>query len=55
MSDFEDAIVAAVAQRENADYIVTRNCADFVNSPVLALLPTDFLELMKNGKSIEDI
>ncbi|MDR3170069.1 MAG: PIN domain-containing protein, partial [Treponema sp.] len=32
MSDFEDAIVAAVAQRENADYIVTRNCADFVNS-----------------------
>jgi hypothetical protein len=48
ISDFEDTIVAAVAHSENADYIVTRNCADFVNSPVPAISPADFLKFMKN-------
>ena len=44
MPDFEDAIVAAVAKREKADYIVTRNICDYQNSPVPALTPVEFLK-----------
>jgi predicted nucleic acid-binding protein len=43
MPDFEDAVIAAVAQREGADYIVTRNTKDFIASPVPAITPEDFL------------
>jgi len=41
--DFEDAIVAAIAQREKADYIITRNIADFSKSPIPAITPDVFL------------
>jgi predicted nucleic acid-binding protein len=44
MTDFEDAVVAATAKREGADYIVTRNEADFAGSPVLAICPHEFLQ-----------
>jgi predicted nucleic acid-binding protein len=44
MSDFEDAVIAAVAQREGADYIITRNTKDFAASPVSAVTPEEFLE-----------
>ncbi|MDR0910020.1 MAG: PIN domain-containing protein [Spirochaetaceae bacterium] len=47
MLDFEDAVASAIAQRENADYIITRNTIDFVNSPVPAILPSDFITLLK--------
>ena len=43
-SDFEDAVIAATAQRERADYIVTRNIADFSTSPIPAILPEKLLE-----------
>jgi len=43
-NDFEDAVIAATASREGADYIITRNAGDFNNSPVPAMTPTDFLE-----------
>ena len=43
-SDFEDAIVAATAERENADYIITRNAGDFKKSNIPAISPADFLE-----------
>jgi len=43
VNDFEDAIVCACAKRVDAQYIVTRNTGDFVNSPVPAISPTDFL------------
>jgi hypothetical protein len=43
ISDFEDAVVAAIAKREKADFIITRNEADFANSPVPALSPARFL------------
>ncbi len=33
----------AVAQRNGASYILTRNIKDFAGSAVLAILPTDFL------------
>ena len=45
MTDFEDALVAAIAQRCCMDYIVTRNTRDFAESPVKALTPQAFLEL----------
>ena len=42
-ADFEDALVAAVAERENAEVIVTRNVKDFQSSPVPTLAPDVFL------------
>ncbi len=42
--NFEDALQSACASRINADYIITRNIRDFVNSKVKALKPTEFLE-----------
>ena len=44
VNDFEDAVVAAIARREKADFIITRNEEDFENSPVPAINPTQFLE-----------
>jgi len=43
MPDYEDAVIATIAFRENASYIVTRNIADYANSPVPAITPTDFI------------
>ena len=43
MPDFEDSVVAAAAKREKADFIITRNEADFENSPVPAISPSLFL------------
>lgn len=45
MEDYEDAVLAMIAKREKADYIISRNCADFQESPVPAISPTDFLQL----------
>jgi predicted nucleic acid-binding protein len=44
ISDFEDAVAAAVALRIKAEYIITRNTKDFVNSPVPARAPAEFLK-----------
>jgi hypothetical protein len=43
MSDFEDALQVSAAQACGADYIITRNGRDFVQSPLPALSPDDFL------------
>lgn len=43
MPDFEDAVVHAVAARTKADYILTRNVADFDGSAVPAITPQDFI------------
>lgn len=45
MDDFEDAVIASVANRVKADYIVTRNKKDFIKSPVSAVTPEEFIEL----------
>jgi predicted nucleic acid-binding protein len=50
-SDFEDAVVASTAVRECANYIVTRNVKDFINSPVPAISPTEFLQKIKDNSS----
>ena len=41
--DFEDSVIAAIARREKADYIITRNEDDFTNSPVPAVSPAQFI------------
>lgn len=43
MPDFEDALVDAVAERNEADWILTRNVRDFVGSTVPAVTPTEFM------------
>ncbi len=43
-NDFEDALQAAAAEACGADYLITRNIADFCRSNVLALSPQQFLE-----------
>jgi predicted nucleic acid-binding protein len=47
MEDFEDAVIAAVAARVGADYIVTRNGDDFIKSPVPAINPEGLLGVME--------
>lgn len=43
MADFEDALQCAAALSCHADYIVTRNLADFRRSPIPALAPDQAL------------
>ena len=43
-TDFEDALQAVAAERCEANWLVTRNTADFANSPVLAITPAEFLQ-----------
>ena len=43
MRDFEDAMQVAAAQACGAEYIVTRNIQDFVNSPIQAIEPQQAL------------
>jgi len=52
MPDFEDALIAAAARREKADYIITRNEKDFKNSPVPALNPAQFLQLYRRDQPV---
>ena len=41
--DFEDAVVATVAEVTNSAFIITRNVSDFAGSPVRAITPANFL------------
>jgi predicted nucleic acid-binding protein len=43
-NDFEDCLQVECAKFVNADYIITRNTIDFSTSPILAILPEDFLQ-----------
>jgi predicted nucleic acid-binding protein len=45
--DFEDAVLCATASHEKADYIITRNVKDFVDSPVKAITPDELVEELK--------
>ena len=45
LADFEDAIVAETAKREEMDYIVTRNGDDFMDTAIKALTPHQFIML----------
>ena len=46
-SDIEDCLQMECAKELSADYIITRNIDDFVNSEIKPILPDDFLALMK--------
>lgn len=43
MTDFEDAVVATVAETSGSTLIITRNTPDFEDSPVPAVSPLEFL------------
>ena len=43
LADFEDAVVATVAEQTGSAFIVTRNVSDFSGSSVPAITPADFL------------
>ncbi len=45
--DFEDCLQEECALEIGADYIITRNPLDFVNSRTAVIEPKDFLELIK--------
>lgn len=44
MKDFEDAVQAKCAKSNGINLIITRNIKDFVNSPVTAITPEDFIK-----------
>lgn len=46
ITDFEDAVVASLAEAVKCDYIVTRNQRDFTGSTVPAISPTGLLSLL---------
>ena len=43
VKDFEDAVQASCAKRKCINLIITRNVKDFINSPVTAVSPEEFL------------
>lgn len=45
MGDFGDAVIAQSAWAASAQWILTRNPADFSKSPVAAITPDDYLKL----------
>ena len=50
MKDYEDAVVSCCAQRNQMDYIVTRNVKDYKQSKVKTLLPDDFVKLVSQNE-----
>lgn len=45
--DFEDCLQDRCAKGINAQYIITRNTGDYINSEIPAIYPEDFLQLLK--------
>lgn len=43
IADFEDGVVASLAESTKCEYIITRNVIDFKESPIPAITPFDFL------------
>jgi predicted nucleic acid-binding protein len=43
VNDYEDALLIQCARRIKADYIISRDVKDFINSPVKTITPKDFL------------
>lgn len=43
--DFEDALQSAAAERIHADVIITRNIRDYRQSKVMAMAPSDFIQI----------
>ena len=41
--DFEDSLQCVAAERLKAEYIITRNVENFLNSRIMALTPSEYL------------
>ncbi len=54
LPDFEDAVVASIAQATQCSHVITRNEADFVGSPVPAISPTAFLRLLLAAEKVAE-
>lgn len=50
MKDYEDAVISCCAERNQMDYIVTRNIKDYEKSKVKVLLPDDFIKLVSQDE-----
>ena len=47
MSDYEDALIAYAALRNDVDLIITRNAKDFAQSPVSIMEPAEFVRIYR--------
>ena len=47
LKDFEDSVVAAMAESTHSDYIITRNAVDFGEFTVPAVAPDAFLQIIR--------
>ena len=47
-TDYEDALQTQCAIKIKADYIITRNVKDFINGPVKAILPGEFIAVVQS-------
>lgn len=45
--DYEDAVVERTAVKAGVDYIITRNVKDYQQGSIRAILPDDFISLIK--------
>lgn len=50
MNYYEDAVISCCAERNQMDYIVTRNIKDYEKSKVKVLLPDDFIKLVSQDE-----
>ena len=50
MRDLEDALQASAAKSFEAQWVITRNVADYKKSPVPAISPADFLERLMSAE-----
>ena len=47
MPDYEDALIAQIAQRNGIELILTRNISDSQRSPVAVMSPQEFVDIYK--------
>lgn len=50
VKDYEDAVISSCADRNQMDYIVTRNIKDYEHSKVKALLSDELLKLVSQNE-----
>ena len=50
VKDYEDAVIASCANRNQMDYIVTRNIRDYEHSKVKAVLPDELLKCVSQNE-----
>jgi len=54
LADYEDAVVASLAEATQCIHVITRNETDFAGSPVAAISPTAFLALLAVAQKTAD-